>query len=166
VDGVLGQTGDAAALASAAGRPTLDVPTPASRSTPNDREVRELVLRLARENNGWGYLRIVGELRKLGIDVSATLVRNVLRAAGVPPAPQRGQLDWRRADLASSTHGAPEVPESNACSAPVAPARRRSLAITHCRACLARRLHEGPFGLALGFSAFGTRPRSTNHPRP
>jgi putative transposase len=62
---------------------------------PIDAEVRELVLRLARENNGWGYLRIVGELRKLGIDVSATLVRNVLRAAGVPPAPRRGQLDWR-----------------------------------------------------------------------
>jgi hypothetical protein len=58
-------------------------------------EVRELVLRLARENTGWGYVRIVGELRKLGIDVSATFVRNVLRNAGVPPAPQRGQLDWR-----------------------------------------------------------------------
>jgi hypothetical protein len=57
--------------------------------------VRALILRLARQNGGWGYLRIVGELRKLGIDVSGTLVRNVLRAAGVPPAPQRGQLDWR-----------------------------------------------------------------------
>jgi putative transposase len=57
--------------------------------------VRELVLRLARENSSWGYLRIVGELRKLGIDVSPTLVRNVLRAAGLPPAPQRGELDWR-----------------------------------------------------------------------
>lgn len=59
------------------------------------REVRELILRLARENAGWGYLRIVGELRKLGIDVSATLVRNVLKAAGVPPAPQRGRMGWR-----------------------------------------------------------------------
>jgi putative transposase len=58
-------------------------------------EVRELVLRLARENKTWGYVRIVGELRKLGIDVSATLVRNLLRAAGVPPAPQRDRLDWR-----------------------------------------------------------------------
>src|SRR5207247_10775934 len=48
-------------------------------------EVRELVLRMARENTSWGYVRIVGELRKLGIDVSATLVRNILRAAGVPP---------------------------------------------------------------------------------
>jgi putative transposase len=62
---------------------------------PTDGEVRELVLRLARENSSWGYLRIVGELRKLGIQVSATLVRNVLRAGGVPPAPERGQLGWR-----------------------------------------------------------------------
>jgi putative transposase len=62
---------------------------------PIDGEVRELVLRLARENTSWGYVRIVGELRKLGIEVSATLVRNVLRAAGVRPAPQRDQLDWR-----------------------------------------------------------------------
>jgi transposase InsO family protein len=62
---------------------------------PVDRSVRELILRLARENSSWGYVRIVGELRKLGINVSATLVRNVLRNAGIPPAPQRGQLDWR-----------------------------------------------------------------------
>src|SRR5712691_13234099 len=48
---------------------------------PIDGEVRELILRLARENTSWGYVRIVGELRKLGINVSATLVRNVLRAA-------------------------------------------------------------------------------------
>jgi putative transposase len=58
-------------------------------------EVRELVLRLARENGSWGYLRIVAEPRKLGVDVAATPVRNLLRAAGVPPAPQHGQLDWR-----------------------------------------------------------------------
>jgi putative transposase len=60
-----------------------------------DHEVRELILRLARENSGWGYVRIVGELRKLGIGISATLVRNVLARAGVPPAPQRDQLNWR-----------------------------------------------------------------------
>jgi putative transposase len=62
---------------------------------PINGEVRELVLRVARENTRWGYVRIVGELGKLGIDVSAALVRNVLRNAGIPPAPQRGQLDWR-----------------------------------------------------------------------
>jgi putative transposase len=58
-------------------------------------DVRELILRLARENGSWGYVRIVGELRKLGIEVSATLVRNVLKAAGLTPAPQRDRLDWR-----------------------------------------------------------------------
>jgi transposase InsO family protein len=62
---------------------------------PVDGSVRELIVRLARENGSWGYVRIVGELRKLGIDVSATLVRNILRNAGIPPAPRRGQLDWR-----------------------------------------------------------------------
>jgi putative transposase len=59
-----------------------------------EREVRELIIRLARENRSWGYVRIVGELRKLGFDVSATLVRNVLGRAGVPPAPQRDRLSW------------------------------------------------------------------------
>jgi putative transposase len=34
-------------------------------------------------------------LRKLGITVSATLVRNVLACAGVPPAPQRAASSWR-----------------------------------------------------------------------
>jgi putative transposase len=57
--------------------------------------VRELILRLARENGHWGYVRHVGELRKLGITVSATLVRNVLARAGVPPAPEPGACDWR-----------------------------------------------------------------------
>ena len=60
-----------------------------------EREVRELIVRLARENTSWGYVRIVGELRKLGIEVSATLVRNALTRAGVPPAPQRDRLSWR-----------------------------------------------------------------------
>lgn len=61
---------------------------------PLDQTVRELILRLARENAHWGYVRIAGELRKLGITVSATLVRNVLARAGVPSAPQRAQLSW------------------------------------------------------------------------
>jgi putative transposase len=58
-------------------------------------QVRELILRLARENSDWGYVRVVGELRKLGIAISATLVRNVLRRAGIPPAPERGASSWR-----------------------------------------------------------------------
>jgi putative transposase len=60
-----------------------------------DQAVRELILRLARENGHWGYVRIVGELRKLGITASATLVRNVLARAGIPPAPERAAFSWR-----------------------------------------------------------------------
>src|SRR6266508_2704875 len=55
----------------------------------------ELLVRLAREKASWGYVRIVGELRKLDIDVSATLVRRVVTEAGVPPAPQRDRQSWR-----------------------------------------------------------------------
>jgi putative transposase len=62
---------------------------------PVDEEVRQLILRLARENGHWGYVRIVGELRKLGVTVSATLVRNVLARAGIPPAPERAASSWR-----------------------------------------------------------------------
>ena len=57
--------------------------------------VREFVLRLARENPSWGYKRIVGELQQLGVAVSATAVRKLLKAAALPPAPQRDRLSWR-----------------------------------------------------------------------
>ena len=57
-----------------------------------DRRVQTLVVRLARENPGWGYRRIVGELRSLGISVSATSVPTILVRHGLLPAPQRGEL--------------------------------------------------------------------------
>jgi transposase InsO family protein len=58
-------------------------------------EIRELVLRLARENPRWGYQRIVGELRGLGVAVSATTVRELLKNAGLGPAGKRAGLSWR-----------------------------------------------------------------------
>jgi transposase InsO family protein len=54
-------------------------------------ETVELVLRLARENQRSGYLRIVGEARKLGVRVSATSVRAILRRHGLGPAPHRSR---------------------------------------------------------------------------
>jgi putative transposase len=58
-------------------------------------EIRELVLRFARENPRWGHRRICGELRKLGFMVSATSVRRLLARAGLEPAPRRGGPSWR-----------------------------------------------------------------------
>ena len=62
---------------------------------PLEQSLRSLILRLARENPHWGYRRIVGELKGLGITVSPTSVRKVLLAAGLQPAPERARSSWR-----------------------------------------------------------------------
>jgi transposase InsO family protein len=59
------------------------------------RELRELVLRLARENPGWGYRRIHGELIGLGIRIAPSTIWQILRRHGIEPAPRRGELTWR-----------------------------------------------------------------------
>jgi transposase InsO family protein len=59
-----------------------------------DGEVVTLILRLARENPRWGYLRIVGECAKLGVTVSAASIRNVLRRHRLKPAPRRSGPTW------------------------------------------------------------------------
>jgi len=58
-------------------------------------EVRELVLRLARENPRWGHRRIFGELAKLGFRVSPTSIRRLLTSAKLEPAPRRSGPSWR-----------------------------------------------------------------------
>jgi putative transposase len=57
-------------------------------------ELRELVLRLARENPAWGYRRIQGELVGLGIKLAASTVWTILREAGIEPAPKRYEQSW------------------------------------------------------------------------
>ena len=58
-------------------------------------QLRDLILRMARENPGWGCVRIRGELLKVGHRVSATAIRNLLRREKVGPAPTRSRLSWK-----------------------------------------------------------------------
>jgi putative transposase len=57
--------------------------------------IRELVLEMARDNPGWGYRRIHGELASLGYKVAASTVWQILKEAGVGPAPTRSGQSWR-----------------------------------------------------------------------
>jgi putative transposase len=58
------------------------------------RSIRLLVLRLVRENPGWGYRRVHGELLVLGIKVAASTVWEILHEAGIDPAPERSSATW------------------------------------------------------------------------
>ena len=58
------------------------------------RSVRGLVSRLVRENPGWGYRRVHGELLVLGVKVAASTVWEILCDAGIDPAPERSATAW------------------------------------------------------------------------
>jgi transposase len=60
------------------------------------RNTKTLILRLARENPGWGYRRIHGELAGLGVKIAASTVWEILKKAGVDPAPRRSGPTWPR----------------------------------------------------------------------
>ena len=63
---------------------------------PVPREIADLIVRMARENPGWGYDRIVGALSNLGHTVCDKTVGNVLRRHGIAPAPKRSQTTtWK-----------------------------------------------------------------------
>ena len=67
-----------------AGRPTVS------------EEVKQLVLRMARDNPSWGYDRIQGALSNIGHEISDTTVGSILRAQGIEPALERKrQTTWR-----------------------------------------------------------------------
>jgi putative transposase len=72
---------------------TYPHPRPGRPST--DADVRALILRLARENAGWGYRRIQGELAGIGVRIAASTVWTILQRAGIDPAPRRSSETWR-----------------------------------------------------------------------
>jgi len=51
----------------------------------------DLIVEFARANSDWGYTTLRGALANLGHDVGRTTIRDVLKAHGIEPAPERGK---------------------------------------------------------------------------
>jgi hypothetical protein len=61
-----------------------------------DKEIEDLVVRMARENRSWGYDRIVGALANLGYSIRDQTVGNIPKRYGIPPASERQKtVTWR-----------------------------------------------------------------------
>ena len=58
--------------------------------------IRRLALEMARDNPTWGYRRICGELTGLGHNIAASTIWEILKAAGIDPAPQRAAAGWKQ----------------------------------------------------------------------
>jgi putative transposase len=85
---------------------TISRPKHAGRP-PTVRSIRRLVLRLARENNSWGYRRIHGELLVVGVKVAASTVWEILKDAGIDPAPSAPATPGQRSCASKPTPSSP-----------------------------------------------------------
>ena len=103
---------------------------------PIAKEIRALAVRMASENESWGYTRIVGELSKLGHLVSRSMVRRILKGCGVGPVLERLQhtpwskflkAHWEASyPLASGAHRVLEFLNASLLSTPGAAGGQRS----------------------------------------
>ncbi|MBN1652693.1 MAG: transposase [Deltaproteobacteria bacterium] len=61
----------------------------------SNEDITALIVRMAKENPTWRYTRIVGALKNLGIAISRTTVKDILKEHGIEPAPKRGKgMSW------------------------------------------------------------------------
>jgi len=75
----------------------MDLSPEESRWSPRiEKELEQLIVRLAHENSDWGHGKIQWECRKLGHGVSTQTIANILRGHGIPPVPDRSSSpSWR-----------------------------------------------------------------------
>src|SRR5258706_16087960 len=79
-----------------------------------DATIEALIVRMARENTGWGYDRIVGALANLGYHVSDQTVGNILRRHDIAPAPKRSPTTTWKEFIRRHMDGSPEPISSRA----------------------------------------------------
>jgi len=61
-----------------------------------DKDIAALLVRMARENPGWGYTRLRDALRHLGHEIGRTTVKRILLDHGIDPAPERvRRTSWK-----------------------------------------------------------------------
>ncbi len=69
--------------------------TGAQAEPPTAKDIRELIVRVARENSTWGYTRLRGALKNLGHELGRNTIKRLLAEHGIAPAPERGKsMSW------------------------------------------------------------------------
>ena len=58
--------------------------------------IRRLVLEMACDNPTWGYRRICGELTCPGYKIAPSTIGEILKEAGINPAPQHAAASWKQ----------------------------------------------------------------------
>ncbi|MBU1863178.1 MAG: integrase core domain-containing protein [Candidatus Omnitrophica bacterium] len=64
------------------------------RTKMTSQEIIDLMIRMAKENALWGFGRIMGELKKLGIKRARNTIKSILIENGIDPSPKRKEDSW------------------------------------------------------------------------